>query len=66
MPPSLILYRFRYYDPLRRRWLVSRHRLQAPEIRCSYPEAELVGPAEVRIRLDSTRGMASTPPKPFG
>jgi len=66
MPPPLILYRFRYYDPLRRRLLVARHRLQEHEIRASYPGAELLEPPEVRVRLDSTRDMASTPPKPFG
>jgi len=30
------------------------HRLQTPEIRCSYPEAELVGPAEVRLMTGFT------------
>ena len=56
----LYLYRFRYYDQLRQRWLVARYRLQAPDIRCQYPEAELIGPAEVRT--PSERNMLSSPP----
>jgi hypothetical protein len=44
----LELYRFRYFDELRRRWLQARYVLQAPAIRCRYPEYELISPPEIR------------------
>ena len=44
----LELYRFRYFDELRRRWLQARYVLEAPAIRCRYPEYELISPPEIR------------------
>jgi len=41
-------YRFRYFDELRRRWLQARYVLEAPAIRCRYPEYELISPPEIR------------------
>jgi len=46
--PTLVLYRFRYFDPLRQRWIGARHALQAPEIRCRYSDYELIGAPEIR------------------
>jgi len=48
MMRTLRLYRFKYFDPLRRRWLMARYVCEAPEIRCRYPDYELVGAPEVR------------------
>jgi len=45
---TLILYRFRYFDKLRQRWLEARYVLEAPAIRCQYPEYEPIGPPEIR------------------
>ena len=44
----LELYRFRYFDTLRQRWLQARYVLEAPAIRCQYPEYELISPPEIR------------------
>ena len=46
--PTLVLYRFRYFDPLRQRWVRARHVLAAPEIRCRYSDYELIGAPEIR------------------
>ena len=48
MKRRLELYRFRYFDTLRQRWLRARYVLEAPAIRCRYPEYELVGAPEIR------------------
>jgi hypothetical protein len=45
---TLILYRFRYFDPPRRRWIRARYVLEAPAIRCRYPDYEIFGAAEIR------------------
>ena len=42
MRRRLELYRFRYFDDLRRRWLLARYVLEAPAIRCKYAEASIV------------------------
>lgn len=46
MPRTIELYPFRYFDPLRRRWIEARYVLEAPAIRCLYPDDEPVGPLE--------------------
>ena len=48
MHRRLELYRFRYFDELRQRWLRARYVLEAPAIRCQYPEYELISPPEIR------------------
>jgi hypothetical protein len=45
---TIRLYRFRHFDPLRRRWIMARYVCEAPEIRCPYGDYELVGAPEVR------------------
>jgi len=44
----LELYRFRYFDTLRQRWLQARYVLEAPAIRCRCPEYELISPPEIQ------------------
>ena len=48
MRRRLELYRFRYFDALRRRWLQARYVSEAPAIRCKYPEYDLIAPPEIR------------------
>jgi len=48
MRRRLEVYRFRYFDTLRHRWLHARHVLEAPAIRCKYPEYDLINPPEIR------------------
>jgi len=48
MRRTLELYRFRYFDTLRQRWLQARYVLEAPAIRCQYPQYELISPPEIR------------------
>ena len=48
MRRRLELYRFRYFDTLRQRWLQGRYVLEAAAIRCQYPEYDLIGPPEIR------------------
>ena len=47
-PRAIQLYHFRYFDELRRRWMLARYVLEAPAIRCRYGDYELVGPPEIR------------------
>jgi hypothetical protein len=49
---TLILYRFRYFDPPRHRWIQARYVLEAPAIRCRYPDYEIFGTAEIRHVAD--------------
>jgi hypothetical protein len=48
MRRRLELYRFRYFDTLRQRWLQARYVFEVPAIRCRYPEHELIGAPEIR------------------
>ena len=50
----LELYRFRYYDRLRRRWIQARYVLEAPAIRCQYSDYELIGAPEIRHVAEDT------------
>ncbi len=55
---TIHLYRFRHFDPLRRRWIMARYRCEAPEIRCRYPDFELIGRPEVRQVPDDPQAHA--------
>jgi hypothetical protein len=46
--PTLRLYRFSYFDPLRNRWLMARYAAQREEIAQRYTQYELIEPPEVR------------------
>jgi hypothetical protein len=46
--PTLVLYPFRFRDPLTGKWIRARHKLQVPELQRRYAEWEIAGPAEIR------------------
>ena len=46
--PTLRLYPFRFRDPLTRKWVCARHKLQVPELQRAYAEWEIIGAPEVR------------------
>jgi len=48
MPTTLRLYHFGHFDRVRRRRMMARYVCEAPEIRCRYPDHELIGAPEVR------------------
>jgi len=60
MRRRLELYRFSYFDELRKRWLRARYVLEAPAIRCQYPEYELISPPEIR-HVSDARGAQFNP-----
>ncbi len=59
MPRTIELYHFNYFDPIRRRRFVSRYRLEAPAIRCRYPDGELVGTGERRTVPDDRLALSA-------
>src|SRR5262249_38967168 len=48
----LVLYPFRYFDPLRRRWIRARYVAQRHEIESRYAQWEIAGAPEFRSRGD--------------
>jgi len=63
--PTLVLYRFRYRDPLRQRWTRARYVLEAPAIRCQYSDYELIGAPEIRRVPDPTLALSAAHFSPF-
>lgn len=59
MVRTLHLYRFRYFDALRQRWIMARYVCDAPEIRCRYADFELVGTPEVRHVPDDPAALSA-------
>jgi hypothetical protein len=53
--PTLHLYRLRYFDPLRNKWLTARYAAQREEIAQRYAQYELIEPPEVRQLADDWR-----------
>ena len=51
----LLLYPFRYFDPVRRRWIRARYVAERHEIESRYAQREIVGPPEIRLRGDPAR-----------
>jgi len=45
---TLQLYPFRFRDPITRKWVRARHRMQVPEMQRHYSDWEITGAAEVR------------------
>ena len=45
---TLVLYRFRFRDPLTGKWVRARHKLQYPELQRRYVEWEITGAPEIR------------------
>lgn len=54
--PTLLLYRFRYFDPARNRWLLARYACARDEIAEQYAQYELIEPPEVRHAPDNPLG----------
>jgi hypothetical protein len=46
--PTLLLYRFRYLDPLRNKWMAACYVTARDEIERRYAQYELIEPPEVR------------------
>ena len=45
---TLVLYSFRFRDPLTGKWVRARHKLQVPALQRRYSEWEITGPPEIR------------------
>jgi hypothetical protein len=52
---TLHLYRFRYFDPMRGKWLTARYAAQREEIAQRYAQYDLIEPPEVRHVPDDWR-----------
>ena len=46
----LLLYPFRYFDPVRKRWVRARYVAERHEIESRYEQWEITGPPEIRSR----------------
>jgi len=46
--PTLVLYPFRFRDPLTGKWVRARHKLQVPAMQRRYAEWEIIGAPEIR------------------
>ena len=45
---TLVLYPFRFRDPLTGKWIRAEQKLQAPELQRQYAECEITGTPEIR------------------
>jgi len=54
-PRALLLYPFRFFDPIRRRWIRARYLAERREIESRYAQWEIIGPPEIRMRGDPER-----------
>jgi hypothetical protein len=50
-PPLLILFPFRFHDPVSRRWVRARYVAERHVIAARYDEWEIIGPPEIRRPL---------------
>ena len=57
--PTLLLYHFRYFDPARDRWLLSRYACDRDEIARHYPQHQLIEPPEERHVPDDPEAMSA-------
>jgi hypothetical protein len=48
LKPPLLLYPFRFFDPIRKRWVCARYVAKRYEIEARYTQWEIIGPPEVR------------------
>jgi hypothetical protein len=48
----LLLYPFRYFDPVRKRWIRARYVAERHVIESSYARWEITGPAEIRTPIE--------------
>jgi hypothetical protein len=51
----LLLYPFRFFDPVRKRWIRARYVAERHAIESSYAQCEIIGPPEIRLRGDPAR-----------
>lgn len=62
------LYPFRFFDPIRGRWIRARYVATLETIRARYPQFELAGPPEIRetgdLYDDATSRIVSLSPGP--
>lgn len=52
--PTLVLYPFRFRDPLTGRWVRARHKMQVSELRRHYSEWEITGAPEIRYVTETS------------
>lgn len=55
---TVTLYRFRYLDPVRNKWLLARYAAERDEIAKQYAQFELIEPPEVRHVPDDSSAMS--------
>ena len=48
LKPPLLLYPFRFFDPVRGRWVRARYLAERHEIEVRYAQWEIIGPPEIR------------------
>jgi hypothetical protein len=63
----LLLYSFRYFDPVRKRWIRARYVAERHVIESSYAQWEIIGKPEIRSRggvRDWFNPWAKLPPRP--
>jgi hypothetical protein len=62
----LLLYPFRYFDPVRKRWIRARYVAERHVIESSYAQWEIIGPPEIRsgVPVVMFSPWASLPPRP--
>src|SRR5258705_8815029 len=63
----LLLYPFRYFDPVRKRWISARYVAERHEIESRYAQWEIIGRPEIRTgrgEHDSFNPWAKLPPRP--
>ena len=51
MPITLLRYRWRYFDPVRKKYCATRYHATEEEIRCEYPDAIAVPGTEHLLEL---------------
>ena len=61
----LLLYPFRYFDPVRKRWIRARYVAERHIIEASYAQWEIIGPPEIRTGTATMfNPWAKLPPRP--
>jgi hypothetical protein len=63
-PSPLLLYPFRFYDPVRRRWIRARYVAKIHDIIARHQQWEIIGPPEIRSGTPVVMLWASLAPRP--
>ena len=61
MANELVLHPFRYFDPVRRRWIRARYVATKEEIAARHEQWEFIGPPEIRTGNATMFNLTSTP-----